>query len=209
MGILRDTVIQFESLEIDYFHFDIMDGQFVPNFTMGSDMIKSLRDYSNKPFDVHLMVENPEHFIDLFAEAGSDMITVHAEATPHLHKTLTYIRERGLKAGVALNPSTPLSVLEYILDATDYVTIMTVNPGFAGQTFIPAMYNKIKRLDDLISKYGYSIEIQVDGNISFETIPGVVRNGATMLVCGTSSLFLKNIDLEDAVNRIHQFTCKL
>ncbi|SDM92459.1 ribulose-phosphate 3-epimerase [Fictibacillus solisalsi] len=205
MGILKETVIRLDEAGVDFFHLDVMDGSFVPNFTLGPDLIKSIRSYTSKPFDVHLMVKHPENHLDLFAEAGADMISVHAEATEHLQRTLQSIRKKGLKAGIALNPSTPIAHLRYVLDTVDYITLMTVNPGFAGQKFIPLMYQKVKDLKDLIDGNGYKIDIQVDGNIGYETIPGVLENGATMLVCGTSSLFRPELTFEEAVERLNHF----
>ncbi|AWG44799.1 ribulose-phosphate 3-epimerase (plasmid) [Priestia filamentosa] len=206
MGILKETVIRLDQAGVDFFHLDIMDGNFVPNFTMGPDLIKSIRPYTNKPFDVHLMVKNPENHLDTFIESGANMISVHVEATDHLQKTLKTIRDKGLKAGVALNPSTPLQELVYVLDTIDYVTVMTVNPGFAGQKFIPLMYQKISDLKHLLNKAEYEIDIQVDGNIGYETIPDVLKNGANMLVCGTSSLFKPDVTFEEAVNQLKDFT---
>ena len=205
MGVLKETVIRFEKAGVDFFHLDVMDGSFVPNFTMGPDMIKSIRPYTNKPFDVHLMVKNPENHIDTFFEAGANMISVHTEATEHLQRTLQMIRDKGLKAGVALNPSTPIEVLKYVLDTVDYITVMTVNPGFAGQRFIPLMYQKVSDLKHMFDTEGYNIDIQVDGNIGYETIPGVLENGANMLVCGTSSLFKPEITFEEAVAKLKKF----
>jgi ribulose-phosphate 3-epimerase len=206
MGILKETVIRLDQAGVDFFHLDIMDGTFVPNFTMGPDLIKSIRPYTNKPFDVHLMVKNPENHLDAFIESGANMISVHVEATDHLQKTLKTIRDKGVKAGVALNPSTPIQELVYVLDTIDYVTVMTVNPGFAGQKFIPLMYQKINDLKHLLSKAEYKIDIQVDGNIGYETIPDVLKNGANMLVCGTSSLFKPDVTFEEAVNQLKDFT---
>ncbi len=205
MGNLKDSVNRLDSGKVDFYHFDIMDGSFVPNFTMGPDMIKTLRPYSATPFDVHLMIHEPERYIDLFTDAGADMISVHSEATIHLQRTLQSIRNRGLKAGVALNPSTPLSVLDYVWDTVDYVVLMTVNPGFSGQKFIPLTFNKIAQLKELITQKGLDIEIQVDGNISYDTIPKVLEKGADMLVCGTSSLFKKDKLLEQSLEELHDF----
>ncbi|MDI3089992.1 ribulose-phosphate 3-epimerase [Priestia megaterium] len=205
MGVLKETVIRLDQAGVDFFHLDVMDGNFVPNFTMGPDLIKSIRPYTNKPFDVHLMVKNPENHLDTFIEAGANMISVHAEATEHLQRTLQTIRNKGLKAGVALNPSTPIEELKYVIDTVDYITVMTVNPGFAGQKFIPLMYQKVKDLKQLFDKEGYKIDIQVDGNIGYETIPGVIENGANMLVCGTSSLFKSDISFEEAVSQLKKF----
>jgi ribulose-phosphate 3-epimerase len=205
MGVLKETVIRLDQAGVGFFHLDVMDGSFVPNFTMGPDLIKSIRPYTNKPFDVHLMVKNPENHLDTFIEAGANMISVHAEATEHLQRTLQTIRDKGLKAGVALNPSTPIEELKYVIDTVDYITVMTVNPGFAGQKFIPLMYQKVKDLKHLFDKEGYNIDIQVDGNIGYETIPGVIENGANMLVCGTSSLFKSEITFEEAVSQLKKF----
>ncbi len=205
MGTLRDTVKRLDQAPVDFFHFDIMDGLFVPNFTMGPDMINNLRPHTNKLFDAHLMIEEPERYIDLFADAGCDMISVHTEATIHLQRTLQKIKNRGLKAGVALNPATPLNCLEYIWDTVDYIVVMTVNPGFAGQKFIPMTLKKISMLNKLIRESGRNIDIQVDGNISYEIIPEVLERGAEMLVCGTSCLFRKNETLEHATANLQRF----
>ncbi|MDC3424399.1 ribulose-phosphate 3-epimerase [Aquibacillus sp. 3ASR75-11] len=205
MGKLQETVIRLDHSKVDFFHFDVMDGSFVPNFTMGPDILKDLRDHTNLPFDVHLMVDSPENYIQLFSDAGADMISVHAEATTHLERTLQSIHALGLKAGVALNPATPLNTLDYVWDVMDYVTLMTVNPGFAGQKFIPATLQKIEKLKNEINKKNASVVIQVDGNISYETIPEVVERGAEMLVCGTSCLFKKDQALENAMQKLTSF----
>lgn len=205
MGLLRETTARLDSADVDFFHFDIMDGTFVPNFTMGPDMVKSLRPVTDKPFDVHLMVNQPEDHIDLFADAGADMISIHAEATLHLQGVLAKIKKRGLKAGVAVNPATPIDCLRYVLDVTDFVTIMTVNPGFAGQTFIPATYGKITDVLTMIKNSEYDIKIEVDGNIGPKTIPHVLQNGASMLVCGTSSIFKRDDSLENNVKNLRAF----
>jgi ribulose-phosphate 3-epimerase len=182
-----------------------MDGKFVPNFTMGPDLIRRLREFTAKPFDVHLMVEKPEDYLDLFIESGADMISIHAEATNHLQRSLQKLKDKGIKAGVALNPATPIAEIEYVLDIADYITVMTVNPGFAGQKFVPLMNKKIKKLSDLIHVEGYNSKIQVDGNIGYQTIPDVLQNGANMLVGGTSCLFRSDIALEDAVVKMREF----
>lgn len=205
MGNLQDTVTRLDKAGADFFNLDIMDGKFVPNFTLGPDIIKGLRPHTDKPFDAHLMIEEPERYIDLFADAGCDMISVHVEATIHLQRTLQKIRDRGVKAGVALNPATPLDCLDYVWDVLDYIVIMTVNPGFAGQKFIPATYEKISKTADLVRKSGRNIDIQVDGNISFDVIPKVLEREAKMLVCGTSSLFRKEETLEDAMHNLRGY----
>lgn len=146
LGRLIEHIHRLDKAEVDFYHFDIMDGNFVPNITLGPDLLKALRPHTDKPFDAHLMVEEPERFIELIAEAGANMISVHAESKVHLQRALQRIRSYGLKAGVALNPSTPLCMLDYVMDCLDYVCVMTVNPGFAGQKFIPSTMRKIKDL---------------------------------------------------------------
>ena len=205
MGNLETTIKKLDCGRVDFFHFDIMDGDFVPNFTMGPDMIKALRSHTNILFDIHLMINQPERYIDLFTDSGADMISVHAEATNHLQRTLKSIQNKGLKAGVALNPSTPLSVLDYVWDTIDYVVIMTVNPGFSGQEFIPLTLGKIAELKEIIVQKEMNIKIQVDGNISYKTIPDVLTNGADMLVCGTSCLFRKDKSIDKALRELHDF----
>ena len=204
LGRLIDNIHQLDKAEIDFYHFDIMDGNFVPNITLGPDLLRSLRPYTSKPFDVHLMIEEPERFIETIAEAGANMISVHAESKVHLQRALQQIRSYGLKAGVALNPSTPLCELDYIMESLDYVCVMTVNPGFAGQKFIPSTLRKIKDLKAKLKQEGLDISIEVDGNISNAIIPEVIMNGADMLVCGTSSIFIPGEPLEYSVMQVKQ-----
>ncbi|WP_026701198.1 ribulose-phosphate 3-epimerase [Salibacterium aidingense] len=206
LGALRQDVQILHNGNVDFFHFDIMDGNFVPNYTMGTDMIKSVRQDTDLPFDAHLMIENPERYIDTFVESGCDMISVHEEATPHLHRTLQYINSTGVRTGLALNPSTSLDSLEFVGDIVDYVVIMTVNPGFAGQKFIPSTLKKIENLRYFVNSNNLQIEIQVDGNISYDIIPEVLRKGADMLVCGTSCLFNQPQGLEKSVAGLRQYT---
>ncbi|GAB2542660.1 ribulose-phosphate 3-epimerase [Gracilibacillus alcaliphilus] len=188
-----------EEAKVDFYHIDIMDGKFVPNFTLGPDFVSAVKGLTSTPLDVHLMIEEPERYIDLFIEAGADMISVHQESTKNLQRVLNLIRNKGIKAGVAVNPATSLEFLDYIYDVTDYVVVMTVNPGFAGQKFIPSMYDKIKELKEKITAYGRPIEIQVDGNIGAETIPGCLNNGADMYVLGTSAVFRSDNTLQQNV----------
>lgn len=198
---LERDIRELDEAGVDFYHLDIMDGQFVPNFTLGPDLVKRIRELTDTKLDVHLMVNEPERHIDLFAECGVDMISVHAEATDNLQRILTNIKAKNIKAGVAINPATSLEFFDYVYDVVDYVVIMTVNPGFAGQQFIPAMYEKISRLRDKIASYGRDIEIQVDGNIGENTIPTCKANGATMYVLGTSAVFNKEHSLKGNMDR--------
>lgn len=168
----------------DWIHLDVMDGHFVPNITFGPQIIKSVRDRTDKIFDCHLMIEPCDPYLEAFAEAGSDIITVHAEATKHLDRSLQAIRALGKKAGVSLNPSTPESVIEYVLDRLDLVLIMTVNPGFGGQAFIDAMVEKVARVKAMIGDR--PIDIEIDGGVSPKTAPELVKAGANVLVAGSA-----------------------
>jgi ribulose-phosphate 3-epimerase len=167
-------------------HFDVMDGLFVPNITFGPQTVQAVRHHSDAFFDVHLMVVQPERYIEEFARAGADIITVHAEACVHLQRTLAQIRECGVRAGVALNPATPLSVIEYVIPDIDLLLIMTVNPGFGGQQFIPEMLRKIARARAMLDEVGSEAWLEVDGGINGVTTPLVVRAGARVLVAGSS-----------------------
>jgi len=172
--------------EVDGFHFDIMDGHFVPNITFGPGLIFSLRKKVSLPFEVHLMVENPQEWIVPFMEAGADLITVHIETSFHLDRLVTYIKRKGLKVGVALNPATSLKELEYVLSELDIVLVMTVNPGFGAQNFLPSVLPKIRDLREIIEEKGLFLEIEVDGGINQDTAPKVIEAGASILVAGTS-----------------------
>jgi ribulose-phosphate 3-epimerase len=167
----------------DWIHLDVMDGHFVPNITFGPSVIKAIRDRTDKTFDCHLMIAPADPYLDAFAEAGCDRITVHAEAGPHLDRSLQHIRSLGRKAGVSLNPSTPESAIEYVLDRLDLILLMTVNPGFGGQAFIPAILEKVRRVKALVGER--PIEIEVDGGVSPETAPLLAKAGATVLVAGS------------------------
>lgn len=168
----------------DWIHLDVMDGHFVPNITFGPPVIKALRSRSDKVFDCHLMIAPADPYLEAFADAGCDIITVHAEAGPHLDRSLQRIRQLGKKAGVSLNPSTPESVIEYVLDRLDLILLMTVNPGFGGQAFIPAVINKIRRVKAMIGNR--PIDIEVDGGVTAETAPLVAAAGANVLVAGSA-----------------------
>ena len=168
----------------DWIHLDVMDGHFVPNITFGPPVIAALRKHSTKLFDCHLMIEPCDAYLEAFAKAGADVITVHAEATRHLDRSLQAIRGLGKKAGVAINPATPLEAIEYVLDRLDLVLVMTVNPGFGGQAFIPAMVEKVRRLKVLLGDR--PIEIEVDGGVTPETAPGLIEAGVTAMVAGSA-----------------------
>jgi len=182
---LQEEVKDIEQGGADWLHLDVMDGHFVPNITFGPGLIKALRPHSNLFFDVHLMIENPDKYIQEFADSGADMIVVHAEACTHLHRTIQSIHATGKKAGVALNPATSLSVLDYILPEVDMVLLMSVNPGFGGQKFINIV-PKLERLMEMCKKQGVSPLVQVDGGITSETAPLVVNAGANVLVAGSA-----------------------
>ncbi|MBE0574758.1 MAG: ribulose-phosphate 3-epimerase [Desulfuromonadales bacterium] len=170
----------------DYIHVDVMDGHFVPNITIGPLVVEALRRVTDKPLDVHLMIENPDLYIPEFARAGADIITVHQEAVPHLHRTVQLIKSFGKKAGVSLNPATPVATLDVILDDLDLVLVMSVNPGFGGQAFIPSALDKIRALRQRISQRGLATELEVDGGVKIDNIRAVVAAGADVLVAGSA-----------------------
>lgn len=170
----------------DYIHVDVMDGHFVPNITIGAPVVKALRQVTDLPLDVHLMIENPDLYIADFAAAGADIITVHQEAVPHLHRTVQLIHSLGKKAGVSINPATPASTLEVIIDEVDLILVMSVNPGFGGQSFIPSMLPKIKQLREMVERSGRSIEIEVDGGVKSDNIGEIAAAGADVFVAGSA-----------------------
>lgn len=170
----------------DYIHIDVMDGHFVPNITIGAGVVSAIRKYSDAVFDVHLMIEPAEPFIEDFARAGADIITVHAEACPHLHRTLQLIKATGKKCGVSIVPSTPESALEYIIDEVDMILVMSVNPGFGGQSFIHSQLDKIQKIRNMISQTGRNIDLEVDGGINPETAKLAIGAGANVLVAGSA-----------------------
>lgn len=179
----------------DWIHIDVMDGIFVPNLTFGAPVVKSIRKTTDLFFDCHLMVESPDKYIDDFVLAGSDLITVHVESTKHLHRTIENIHGKNIKAGVSINPATPLSALEEILPYIDLVLIMSVNPGFGGQKFIPSMLDKIARLKNMIEKKNLSVDIQVDGGVTTENASAIIASGANILVAGSAIYGAKDIAL--------------
>ncbi|PLR84167.1 ribulose-phosphate 3-epimerase [Bacillus canaveralius] len=170
----------------DYIHVDVMDGHFVPNITIGPLIVDAIRPVTKLPLDVHLMIENPDHFIEAFATAGADYLTVHVEACRHLHRTIHYIKSFGVKAGVVLNPATAVESIQEVLADVDIVLLMSVNPGFGGQKFIPAVLPKIKKLKEMIETMGLAIEIEVDGGVNEETAKQCIEAGATVLVAGSA-----------------------
>ena len=170
----------------DLIHLDVMDGHFVPNLSFGADVIKGIRGFSNLPFDVHLMIENPEHYVDAYLEAGANFITVHPEATPHIHSVLQKIHKAGVKTGIALNPGTPIEALENVIDIIDLILVMTVNPGFGGQSFLSSQLPKISKIRTIIDDGGHSIDLSVDGGINPITAKLAIDAGANILVAGTS-----------------------
>jgi ribulose-phosphate 3-epimerase len=184
---LGEEVRAIDEAGADWIHIDVMDGHFVPNLTIGPAVVKALRRHTAKPFDVHLMISPVDNFLDAFAEAGADIITVHPEAGPHLHRTIQRVKTLGKKAGVSLNPATPAKMLDYVLDQIDLILVMTVNPGFGGQKFITGQLKKIEAIANRISKENLTVELEVDGGIDSDTARLAVDAGATALVAGTAA----------------------
>ncbi|HSH25145.1 MAG TPA: ribulose-phosphate 3-epimerase [Massilibacterium sp.] len=183
---LGEEIKEVEQGGADYIHVDVMDGHFVPNITIGPLIVKSIRPITNLPLDVHLMIANPDQYIPEFAKAGADIISVHVEACPHLHRTIHLIKEQGKKAGVVLNPATPVETIQHILHDVDLVLLMTVNPGFGGQSFIPSVLPKIKQIRQMVDDLGLPIEIEVDGGVNQDTAKQCIEAGANVLVAGSA-----------------------
>ncbi len=189
----------------DYIHVDVMDGHFVPNITIGAPVVASIRQVTSLPLDVHLMIEHPERYISDFVNAGADIITVHVEASPHLHSTIQAIKELGAKAGVSLNPPTPLSAIEEFLHHVDLVLIMSVNPGFGGQSFIPETLPRIANMRKVLDDRGLGAELEVDGGITVDNAPDIVKAGANVLVAG-NSVFRAEEGISQALQRLREAT---
>ncbi len=187
----------------DLIHVDVMDGHFVPQITIGALVVAAIRKYTTLPLDVHLMIESPEEQIAQFAKAGANIITVHIEPCPHIHRVIQMIKATGVKAGISLNPATSLSMLDEILPGVDLVLVMTVNPGFAGQTFIESTLAKIARLRDELDRRELNIELEVDGGINTKTAPRVVKSGATALVAG-AAIFSSGETIGEAIKKLRQ-----
>ncbi|BDG48092.1 ribulose-phosphate 3-epimerase [Parageobacillus sp. KH3-4] len=183
---LAEEIRDVERGGADYIHVDVMDGHFVPNITIGPLIVEAIRPVTKLPLDVHLMIEEPDRYIPVFAKAGADYLSVHVEACPHLHRTIHLIKEHGVKAGVVLNPHTPVEMIQHMIDDVDLVLLMTVNPGFGGQKFIPSVLPKIRKVAQLVKEKGRFVEIEVDGGINAETARLCIEAGANVLVAGSA-----------------------
>lgn len=203
---LGEEIIAAEKAGADLVHIDVMDGHFVPNITIGPLVVKAVKKVASIPLDVHLMIEDPDKYVKDFADSGADIITVHEEVCKHLHRTIQNIKECGVKAAVSINPATPVSHIKIILPYVDMVLIMSVNPGFGGQKFIPGALTKIKRLKDIINKNNYKAEIEVDGGVNIDNVAEVVKAGADIVVMGSA---FYNSDNYDETVRIVREKCGL
>ncbi|MCA0174354.1 ribulose-phosphate 3-epimerase [Bacillus sp. RAR_GA_16] len=199
---LGEEVKDVEAAGADYIHVDVMDGHFVPNITIGAPIVRALRPVTSLPLDVHLMIENPDQYIEEFADAGADILTVHAEACPHLHRTIQLIKSKGVKAGVVINPATPVDAIKHVIEDVDLVLLMTVNPGFGGQAFIDRVLSKITETKQLAESLGVAPEIEVDGGVNADTARACIEAGATVLVAG--SAIYNQSDRKAAIDQIRQ-----
>lgn len=202
---LGEEIKAAEKAGADLIHVDVMDGHFVPNITIGPPVVKSVKKVASKPLDVHLMIENPDHYINDFADSGADIITVHEEVCKHLHRSIQNIKECGVKAAVSINPATPVRNIEDILPYLDMVLVMSVNPGFGGQKFIPEMLSKIELLKSIITGKNLSIEIEVDGGVNVDNVADVVNAGADIVVMG--SAFYNSDDYAETVKKVRERCC--
>ncbi|MEK6691052.1 MAG: ribulose-phosphate 3-epimerase [Nitrospirota bacterium] len=197
---LGEEVKKVQSAGADLIHIDVMDGHFVPNITVGPLIVKALRKVTNLPLDVHLMISNPEKYIDEFGKAGAKILTVHVETCPHLHRMIHTVKKMGIEIGVSLNPATPLTTLEHILEDLDMVLLMSVNPGWSGQEFIPQIIPKIKKLREMIDKGGYKVSIEVDGGVKVDNAHKVASAGANILVMGSAIFETK--DYKETIRKV-------
>ncbi len=199
-GQLSQEIEMINDSEADWIHLDIMDGVFVPNISFGMPIVAQIKQYAKKPLDVHLMITDPDRYIDAFHEAGADILTVHYETCPHLNRTISYIKEKGMKAGVVLNPHTPVSVLEDIVEYVDMILLMSVNPGFGGQKFIPNMFDKVRKLKALCDSKGVNPFIEIDGGIDNNNISQLIDCGVNVFVVG--SFIFKSYDPMSTIKAI-------
>lgn len=202
---LGEEIVKVEKAGADLIHIDVMDGHFVPNITIGPPVVKCLRKTTKLPFDVHLMIENADLYINDFIDAGADIISVHVEANPHIHRTLQFIKQRGIKSAVALNPSTPLETLRWLMDDLDMVLLMTVNPGFGGQSFIEGMTEKVRELRKMANNKGKNVDIEVDGGIDTGNIYRITEAGANVIVAG--STVYKAPDTREIIKSLREKSC--
>ena len=206
-GALKEDMLLAEEAGAESFHFDIMDGHFVPNISYGADLVSSLRKDSKAFFDVHLMVDNPDFYFPIFKKAGADRVSFHVEATAHVDRSLQAIKELGMEAGLVLNPATPLLCLEEILPLCSYVLLMSVNPGFGGQKFIPYSLNKVEKLRRMAEERGIELEIGIDGGVGLSTIQDILEKGANFIIAG-SSVFSKKEEIGERVRAFNRFIQK-